>query len=169
MSFIAFWKQLVPHYLSWTPCLSLCLISAMTALGSMDLVFSSTQFSGSKSVNANNSRCSNLLKKIFWYSWTWRKGTRGNDQRRWKRSSGSASGKEKLTLVVDEAVGGQQLEGVDLEQHAVEEEIVSGGTELGFMAQTGLGELLRDVQHVIRAFSVFWISSFTRNKTTQSS
>lgn len=39
-------------YFSWTPCLSSCLISAMTAFGSKDLVFSSTQFSGSKSVNA---------------------------------------------------------------------------------------------------------------------
>lgn len=47
-----------------------------------------------------------------------------------------------LTLVVDEAVGGQQFEGVDLEQHPVEQKVVSGGTELGVMAQTGLGELL---------------------------
>lgn len=34
-------------YLSLTPSLSSCLISAMTALGSNDFVFSSTQFSGS--------------------------------------------------------------------------------------------------------------------------
>ena len=33
-----------------------------------------------------------------------------------------------LTLVADEAVGGQQLEGVDLKQHPVEEEIVGRGT-----------------------------------------
>lgn len=39
----------VRFYLSCTPSLSSCLISAMTALGSKDLVFSSTQFSGSKS------------------------------------------------------------------------------------------------------------------------
>lgn len=32
----------------------------------------------------------------------------------------SASGDEKLTLVIDEAVGGEQFEGVDLEQHTVE-------------------------------------------------
>lgn len=38
-------------YFSWTPCRSSCLISAMTALGSKDLVFSSTQFSGSRSAD----------------------------------------------------------------------------------------------------------------------
>lgn len=46
------YEVLVWFYLSWTPGLSSCLISAMTALGSKDLVFSSTQFSGSKSVDA---------------------------------------------------------------------------------------------------------------------
>lgn len=66
----------------------------------------------------------------------------------------SASGGEKLTLVVDEAVGGEQFEGVDLEQDSVEQKVVSCGTEFGFMTQTGLRELLkekrtrRSVQHV---------------------
>lgn len=46
----------------------------------------------------------------------------------------SAGGGEKLTLVVDEAVGGEQFEGVDLEQHSVEQKVVSCWTELGFMA-----------------------------------
>lgn len=73
----------------------------------------------------------------------------------------STSGDEKLTLVIDEAVGGEQFERVDLKQHTVEEKIVSGRTELSFMAQTGLGELLQKVQHIIRAFSVFWIVSVT--------
>lgn len=73
----------------------------------------------------------------------------------------SASGDEKLTLVIDEAVGGEQFEGVDLKQHTVEEKIVSGRTELSFMAQTGLSELLQEVQHITRAFSVFWILSVT--------
>lgn len=157
----------MPHYLSWTPCLSLCLISAMTALGSMDLVFSSTQFSGSKSVNSNNVRRENLLKTL-WCSWTLCKGTSKNE-RGAIAAPCSANGDEKLTLVIDEAVGSEQLEGVDLEQHTVEEKIVSRRTELGFMAQTGLGELLQGVQHIIRAFSVFWILSVTWNKTTQAS
>lgn len=52
-------------------------------------------------------------------------------------------GGEKLTLVVDEAVGGEQFEGVDLEQDSVEQKVVSRRTELGFMTQTGLGELLQ--------------------------
>lgn len=52
-------------------------------------------------------------------------------------------GLEKLTLVVDEAVGGEQFEGVDLEQDSVEQKVVSRGTELGFVTQTGLGELLQ--------------------------
>lgn len=73
----------------------------------------------------------------------------------------------KLTLVIDEAVGGEQFEGVDLEQHTVEKKIVRGRTELSFMAQTGLGELLQETQRKIRAFSVFWILSVTWNKTTQ--
>lgn len=46
----------------------------------------------------------------------------------------SSGGGEKLTLVVDEAVGGEQFEGVDLEQHSVEQKVVSCWTELGFMA-----------------------------------
>lgn len=73
----------------------------------------------------------------------------------------AASGDEKLTLVIDEAVGGEQFERVDLEQHSVEKKIVSGRTQLSFMAQTGLGELLQEVQHIIRAFSLFWILSVT--------
>jgi len=55
-----------------------------------------------------------------------------------------ARGGEKLTLVVDEAVGGEQFEGVDLEQDSVEQKVVSRGTELGFVTQTGLGELLQE-------------------------
>lgn len=43
------WGACVVTHLSLTPSLSSCLISAMTALGSNDFVFSSTQFSGSKS------------------------------------------------------------------------------------------------------------------------
>lgn len=54
----------------------------------------------------------------------------------------SARGDDKLTLVVDEAVGGEQFEGVDLEQDAVEEKVVSGRTELSFMTQARLSELL---------------------------
>lgn len=54
----------------------------------------------------------------------------------------SVCGGDKLTLVVDEAVGGQQFEGVDLEQDSVEQKVVSSRTELGFMTQTRLGELL---------------------------
>lgn len=49
-------KNTIKLYLSWTPSLSLCLISAMMALGSNDLVFSSTQFSGSKSVDKTHSQ-----------------------------------------------------------------------------------------------------------------
>lgn len=48
-------KNTIRLYLSWTPSLSSCLISAMMALGSNDLVFSSTQFSGSKSVDKTQS------------------------------------------------------------------------------------------------------------------
>ena len=36
---------------------------------------------------------------------------------------------ERLTLVADEAVRGQQLEGVDLKQHAVKQQVV--GSEIG--------------------------------------
>lgn len=54
----------------------------------------------------------------------------------------SACGGEKLTLVVDEAVGGEQFEGVDLKQDSVEQKVVSRRTELGFETQTRLGELL---------------------------
>lgn len=61
-----------------------------------------------------------------------------------------AAAVEKLTLVVDEAVGGEQFEGVDLEQDPVEQEVVSRGTELGFVAQTGLGELLRKATGAVR-------------------
>ena len=43
-------------------------------------------------------------------------------------------GGEKLTLVVDEAVGGEQFEGVDFKQDSVEQKVVSRRTELGFMA-----------------------------------
>lgn len=43
----------------------------------------------------------------------------------------AACGGEKLTLVVDEAVGGKQFEGVDFEQDSVEQEVVSCRTELG--------------------------------------
>lgn len=78
----------------------------------------------------------------------------------------SASSHKKLTLVIDEAVGGEQFERVDFEQHTVEEKIVSGRTEFSFMAQTGLCELLWEVQQMIRAFRVFWIGYF-KNKTTQ--
>lgn len=44
---------------------------------------------------------------------------------------GLARGGEKLTLVVDEAVGGQQLQGVDLKQDSVEQKVVSRGSEFG--------------------------------------
>lgn len=60
----------------------------------------------------------------------------------------------KLTLVVDEAVGCEQFEGVDLEQHAVEQEVVSCGTELGLVAQTGLGKLLQEAQNEITALRI---------------
>lgn len=74
-----------------------------------------------------------------------------------------ARGGEKLTLIVDEAVGGKQFEGVDLKQDSVEQKVVSGRTELGFMTQTRLGELLqRATQH--KRHSVLWIwlpASFT--------
>lgn len=68
----------------------------------------------------------------------------------------SACGGEKLTLVVDEAVGGEQFEGVDFEEDSVEQEVVSCGTELGVVAQTRLRELLQRakkqwVQHAATA------------------
>ena len=50
---------------------------------------------------------------------------------------------ERLTLVADEAVCGQQLEGVDLKQHAVKQEVVGSGTQLGLLTHTRLGELLQ--------------------------
>lgn len=50
---------------------------------------------------------------------------------------------EKLTLVVDETVGSQQLEGVDLEQNPVEQQVVSRRTEFGLVTQARLGELLQ--------------------------
>jgi len=50
---------------------------------------------------------------------------------------------EKLTLVVDEAVGGEQFEGVDFEQDSVEQKIVSRRTEFGIVTQTRLCELLQ--------------------------
>lgn len=53
-------------------------------------------------------------------------------------------GGEKLTLVVDEAVGGKQFEGVNLEQDSVEQKVVSRRTELCFVTQTRLGELLQE-------------------------
>lgn len=40
----------------------------------------------------------------------------------------------KLTLVVDEAVGGEQFEGVDLKQDSMEQKVVSCGTEVCIMA-----------------------------------
>jgi hypothetical protein len=46
-------------------------------------------------------------------------------------------------LVADEAVGGQQLEGVDLKEHPVEEEVVGRGTQLRLLPHTRLGELLQ--------------------------
>lgn len=52
--------------------------------------------------------------------------------------------REKLTLVVDEAMGGEQFERVDLEQDSVEQEVVSCRTELGVVMQTRLGELLQE-------------------------
>lgn len=58
-----------------------------------------------------------------------------------------ALGGEKLTLVVDEAVGGEQFEGVDLEQDSVEQKVVSRRTELGFVTQTRLGELLQEATY----------------------
>lgn len=61
---------------------------------------------------------------------------------------GSACGGEKLTLVVDEAVGGEQFEGVDLEQDSVEQKVVSRGTDLGFVTQTRLGELLQKKKYM---------------------
>lgn len=61
-------------------------------------------------------------------------------------AEGLACGGEALTLVIDEAVGGEQFEGVDLEQDSVEQKVVSSGTELGFVAQTGLGEFLKGKQ-----------------------
>lgn len=83
-----------------------------------------------------------------------------------------ACGDKKLTLVVDEAVGGEQFEGVDLEQDSVEQKVVSCRTELGFVTQTRLRELLRkaarhQVQHMttslysvtqfVEHHSAFWI------------
>lgn len=56
---------------------------------------------------------------------------------------GGGSG-EKLTLVVDETVGGQKFEGVDLEQDAVEQQVVSRGTQFGLVTQARLGELLQE-------------------------
>lgn len=58
-----------------------------------------------------------------------------------------ACGGEKLTLVVDEAVGGEQLEGVDLEQDSVEQKVVSRRTDLGFVTQTRLCELLQEATY----------------------
>lgn len=87
----------------------------MTALGSKDLVFSSTQFSGSKSVDATQV---NMVMCI----------ERGD-----VRVVSSTCGGEKLTLVVDEAVGGEQFEGVDLEQDSVEQKVVSRRTDLRFV------------------------------------
>lgn len=58
-----------------------------------------------------------------------------------------ACGGEKLTLVVDEAVGGEQFEGVDLEQDSVEQKVVSRRTDLGFVTQTRLGELLQEATY----------------------
>lgn len=46
---------------------------------------------------------------------------------------GSAGGGEKLTLVVDEAVGGEQFEGVDFKQDPVEQKVVGGRTVLGIL------------------------------------
>ena len=66
-----------------------------------------------------------------------------NDTRSDFHAVRSACGGEKLTLVVDEAVGGQQFEGVDLEQDSVEQKVMSGRTVLGFVTQTRLGELLQ--------------------------
>lgn len=62
-------------------------------------------------------------------------------------AASSACGGEKLTLVVDEAVGGEQFEGVDLKQDSVEQKVVSRRTELGFETQTRLGELLWGPTH----------------------
>lgn len=49
----------------------------------------------------------------------------------------------KPTLVVDEAVGGEQFEGVDFEQDSVEQKVVRCRTEVGIVAQTRLSELLQ--------------------------
>lgn len=68
----------------------------------------------------------------------------------------------KLTLVVDEAVGGEQFEGVDFEQDSVEQKVVSCGTEVGVVTQTRLRELLqRARRHTIEIYgpklrSTYW-------------
>lgn len=67
----------------------------------------------------------------------------GHEKRLFCGRPGGGSG-EKLTLVVDETVGSQQLEGVDLEQNPVEQQVVSRRTEFGFVAQARLGELLQE-------------------------
>lgn len=41
-------------------------------------------------------------------------------------------------------MGGQQFEGVDLEQDPVEQQVVSRRTEFGFVTQARLGELLQE-------------------------
>ena len=71
------------------------------------------------------------------------------EQRDFRAASWSCGG-EKLTLVVDEAVGGEQFEGVDLEQDSVEQKVVSCGTELGFVTQTRLCELLQRANNTTR-------------------
>ena len=49
-------------------------------------------------------------------------------------------------MVADEAVGGQQLEGVDLKQHPVEEEVVGRGPQLRLLSHARLGELLQGLR-----------------------
>lgn len=72
-----------------------------------------------------------------------------------------ACGGEKLTLVVDEAVGGEQFEGVHLEQDSVEQKVVSSRTEFGIVTQTRLSELLQKATGCLvhRITSTIWPSS----------
>lgn len=110
-------------YFSWIPGRSRWFISAMMPLGSIALVFSSTQFSGSRSVSQSHPLAFRDSVSTGWHDSTWFCAC-------------------VLTLVTDEAVRSKKLQGVDFKQHSVEEQVMSRRPRLSLWAHARLCKLL---------------------------
>lgn len=123
-------------------------ISAITMFRSSSFIFSSTTFSGIKSMAEPE-------RGISWEVLQAGLGARCHPPRLLHPPSSAGARSTSsvgqgslllLTLVVDEAVCCQQLQGMDLEEHAVEEEAVGRRPLVGVEGQARQNELLR-VKH----------------------